>query len=99
MELIAKERDRLLQRTARTLGLSGTLLTLISLSFPGVVPFTNFVTTLPLLVILAVCHFMLPRNRPLLWATLAVWVLNLALDLVPGPWRGTRRDGHAMSRR
>jgi putative membrane protein len=35
----------------------------------------------------------------LLWATLAVWVLNLALDLVPGPWRGTRRDGHAMSRR
>lgn len=35
----------------------------------------------------------------LLWATLAVWALNLALDLVPGPWRGTRRDGKAMSRR
>jgi uncharacterized membrane protein YvlD (DUF360 family) len=35
----------------------------------------------------------------LLWATLAVWVVNLGLDLIPGPWRGTRRDGKAMSRR
>jgi putative membrane protein len=35
----------------------------------------------------------------LLWATLAVWLLNLALDLVPGPWRGTRRDGRALSKR
>ncbi len=35
----------------------------------------------------------------LIWATLAVWVVNLGLDLVPGPWRGTRRDGQAMSRR
>jgi putative membrane protein len=34
----------------------------------------------------------------LVWATLAVWVVNLGLDLVPGPWRGTRRDGRAMSR-
>jgi putative membrane protein len=35
----------------------------------------------------------------LVWATLAVWAVNLALDLVPGPWRGTRRDGKAMSHR
>ena len=35
----------------------------------------------------------------LLWATLAVWALNLALDIVPGPWRGTRRDGKAISHR
>jgi putative membrane protein len=35
----------------------------------------------------------------LVWATLVVWAVNLALDLVPGPWRGTRRDGKAMSRR
>ena len=28
----------------------------------------------------------------LFWATLIVWAVNLALDLVPGPWRGTRRD-------
>ena len=34
----------------------------------------------------------------LIWATLAVWAVNLALDLVPGPWRGTRRDHKAVSR-
>jgi uncharacterized membrane protein YvlD (DUF360 family) len=28
----------------------------------------------------------------LVWATLIVWVVNLALDIVPGPWRHTRRD-------
>ena len=35
----------------------------------------------------------------LVWATLLVWVVNLVLDLAPGPWRGTRRDGHALGRR
>ncbi len=27
----------------------------------------------------------------LVWATLIVWAVNLGLDLVPGPWRGSRR--------
>ena len=35
----------------------------------------------------------------LVWATLLVWVVNLVLDLAPGPWRGTRRDGRALGRR
>jgi putative membrane protein len=28
----------------------------------------------------------------LFWATVIVWVLNVVLDFVPGPWRGSRRD-------
>jgi putative membrane protein len=28
----------------------------------------------------------------LMLATILVWVVNLALDYLPGPWRGTRRD-------
>jgi putative membrane protein len=28
----------------------------------------------------------------LVWATIAVWVVNVVLDFVPGPWRGSRRD-------
>jgi putative membrane protein len=28
----------------------------------------------------------------LFWATVIVWVVNVVLDFVPGPWRGTRRD-------
>jgi putative membrane protein len=27
-----------------------------------------------------------------IWATIIVWFVNLVLDRVPGPWRGTRRD-------
>jgi signal transduction histidine kinase len=86
MELIAKERDRLLQRTARFLGLSGTLLTLISLSFPGVVPMMNFLFTAPLLVLLAVCQFLLPRTRPLLWAILGIVFGLAALAVVRMPF-------------
>jgi putative membrane protein len=28
----------------------------------------------------------------LVWATVIVWVVNVVLDFVPGPWRGTRQD-------
>ena len=28
----------------------------------------------------------------LFWATVIVWAVNVVLDFVPGPWRGTRRD-------
>ena len=35
----------------------------------------------------------------LVWATVVVWAVNLVLDIVPGPWRGTRRDRHMLSRR
>ncbi|HEX4519915.1 MAG TPA: phage holin family protein [Gaiellaceae bacterium] len=34
----------------------------------------------------------------LLWATIVVWLVNLVLDLAPGPWRGTRRDRRALSK-
>jgi putative membrane protein len=30
--------------------------------------------------------------RSLFWATIIVWAVNVVLDFVPGPWRGTRRD-------
>jgi len=30
--------------------------------------------------------------RALVWATIVVWAVNVVLDFVPGPWRGTRRD-------
>jgi signal transduction histidine kinase len=93
MELIAKERDRLLQRTARTLGLSGTILTLISLSFPGVVPIPNLVSTIPFLLILAVCHFMLPRTRPMLWATLGIASGLAALVFIRLPYSAVPSAG------
>ncbi|HEY1530220.1 MAG TPA: histidine kinase [Galbitalea sp.] len=89
MELIAKERDRLLQRTARFLGLSGTLLTLISLAFPGVVTVGAFVSTIPFLLLLAVCLFLLPRNHPLLWSMLGIAAGLAALVVARLPFSGT----------
>jgi signal transduction histidine kinase len=86
MELIAKERDRLLQRTARFLGLSGTIITLISLSFPGIVLVTHLVATVPLLVVLVLCHIMVARNHPLLWATIGIVAGLAALVVVRLPY-------------
>ncbi len=31
-----------------------------------------------------------------IWATIIVWVVNMVLDFVPGPWRGTRRDHRVL---
>ena len=28
----------------------------------------------------------------LVWATVVIWVVNLVLDIAPGPWQDTRRD-------
>ena len=30
--------------------------------------------------------------RTLVYATIIVWAVNVVLDFVPGPWRGSRRD-------
>jgi putative membrane protein len=45
-----------------------------------------------LLTALIVDSFDIHGFWALVWATLIVWVVNLVLDVVPGPWQGTRRD-------
>ncbi len=72
MELIAKERDRLLQRTARFLGLAGVIVTLISLSVPGALPFGSYIATIPLLAVLAFSHIMVARSLAVIWASLGI---------------------------
>ena len=44
------------------------------------------------LTALLVSGFAIHGFRTLIWATIVVWILNVVLDFVPGPWRGTRRD-------
>jgi len=41
---------------------------------------------------LLVSGFDIHGFRSLVWATLVVWAVNMVLDFVPGPWRGSRRD-------
>ena len=45
-----------------------------------------------LLTDLFVSGFEIHGFMALLWATIIVWAVNVVLDFVPGPWRGTRRD-------
>jgi putative membrane protein len=51
------------------------------------------------LTALIVSGFDIHGLRALFWATLVVWLVNLVLDLAPGPWRGTRRDRRAIARK
>jgi putative membrane protein len=41
---------------------------------------------------LLVSGFNIHGFRSLVYATIVVWIVNIVLDFVPGPWRGTRRD-------
>jgi signal transduction histidine kinase len=91
MDLIAKERDRLLQRTARVYGLSFTIVSIICLSIPGAVEPLAYFVSLPLYAIIAFCQYRLGESRSLLWilpayiAGLAVIVLVALYGEGPGP--------------
>ena len=67
MDLIAKERDRLLQRTARVYGLSFTVVSLVCLSIPGGVSLVAYLIALPLYVILGFCQYRLGSSRSVYW--------------------------------
>ncbi len=67
MDLIAKERDRLLQRTARTYGLSFTIVSLLCLSIPGSVDAAAYFLCVPLYAILGFSQFRLGVSRSILW--------------------------------
>ena len=67
MDLIAKERDRLLQRTARVYGLSFTVVSLVCLSIPGAVDPVAYLVSLPLYLIIGICQWRIGVSRSLLW--------------------------------
>lgn len=78
MDLIDRERDRLLQRTARVFGLSCTVVSLLCLTLPGSVDFTTYAISLPLYVLLGFLQFMMGRSRSLGWVA-AAYIVGLML--------------------
>ena len=72
MELIAKERDRLLQRSARLYGLCFTVVSALCLSIPGAVDSAAFFLCLPLYAAVGFCQFWLGRSRSLVWVAIAI---------------------------
>ncbi len=72
MDLISKERDRLLQRAARVWGLSFTVVSLVCFVLPGVVPSSVLVVCVPIYVVLGMLQAFMGWMRPTLWALLSV---------------------------
>ena len=72
VELIAKERDRLLQRSARFIGLGSTAVALVCFSVPGVLHLTTLLSALPLFIVLAVSLYRVGVNQSLVWIVLGM---------------------------
>lgn len=72
VELIAKERDRLLQRSARAIGLAATAVALLCFSVPGVVQLATYLTALPLFMVLAFCLYRVGVTASLGWVLLGL---------------------------
>jgi signal transduction histidine kinase len=72
MDLIAKERDRLLQRTARIYGLSFTVVSLVCLSIPGAVDRLSYFACIPLYIAIGICQWRVASSRSLVWVGIPV---------------------------
>ena len=81
MDLITKERDRLLQRTARVYGLSFTVVGLLCFVLPGAVSTAALFISLPLFVVLGVAQFRMGISRSPVWLALAL-IAGLAIVVV-----------------
>lgn len=88
MDLISKERDRLLQRSSRVYGLSFTAVAALCFALPGSLPLPVLLIVLPLLVILAAAQVALGLARHLWWPLLALVAGNgavVAIALLASP--------------
>ncbi len=81
MDLITKERDRLLQRTARVYGLGFTIVAFLCFILPGAVSSTALILSLPLFVVLGVAQFRMGISRSPLWLALSL-VAGLAIVVI-----------------
>jgi len=81
MDLITKERDRLLQRTARVYGLSFTVVALLCFVLPGAVSGAALVISLPLFVVLGIAQYRIGISRSPVWLALSL-AAGLAIVVV-----------------
>lgn len=72
MDLITKERERLLQRAARIYGLSFTAVALICAILPGSVDWLALLISLPLFALLTLAQIQMGMSRSLIWVGLAL---------------------------
>ena len=83
MDLISKERDRLLQRSARVYGLSFTAVSALCFALPGAVPFPVLLLGIPLYLILAAALVAVGLSRSIWWPIVAL-VAGTGIVLIVG---------------
>jgi len=93
MDLIAKERDRVLQRTARVASMSFLTVSVICLSLPGAVHTMTLLLCFPLYLIIAVMQFQVGRSRSLGWVVPAFVAGIVAILLIAGTPGGPSQAG------
>lgn len=72
MDLIGKERDRLLQRSARVYGLSFTAVSAVCFALPGAVPTPALLVGVPLYLVLGAALVAVGLSRSIWWPVLAL---------------------------
>ncbi|PRY69533.1 signal transduction histidine kinase [Glaciihabitans tibetensis] len=96
MDLIFKERDRLLRRTARLIGLIGTAVSVVSLSLAPVVPPGVLLEFAPFLASLVIALVMVGRSEARRWIALGLVAgsatLVIASIAANGPLAGSLGD-------
>ncbi len=90
VELIAKERDRLLHRATRLVGLSTTLVTFLALSIPGTVDGTNLLAALLVGILLVFCFYRIGHDQSPLWVLLGMAAGLGVLAIVQLPFDAER---------
>ncbi len=85
VEQFAKERDRLLQLSARTIGLSALLVSLVCVCIPGVLEIESLLVVVLLYLLLAVLLFRVGQSMSLIWVLpgLLVGVVILVVIQLP----------------
>lgn len=96
MDLIGKERDRLLQRSARVWAIGFALVSLACAVLPGAVPADRLVAVLPLFAILLGALFGLGSSRSLLWVGIAL-AAGLAILFAAGSGTPTESGSTAVT--
>ncbi|TAL45002.1 MAG: histidine kinase [Salinibacterium sp.] len=72
MDLVVKERDRLLQRTARANGLSYLVASLLCFSIPGALDITHYLVAVVLYLAISFCLYRIGVSRSLVWVGLCL---------------------------
>lgn len=91
MNLITRERNRLLQRTARVYGLSFTVVSLLCIVLPGAIDLTALIATLPLYLVLGLAQVRMGASASPGWilAALASGVAIIVVVATVGELRAT----------